>query len=205
MVRINLLPAEITEKRRFERRFGWVILGGVVVFSAVAVTFFTAMMIGRFQAQELQGLQDEAAGYQKQAEAYKVFEDKQTELSQRQNTVTSAMNGRIDWARLTSELSLILPSDVWLETLQCDEENGLTLQGRALDGEDVPDRGFKPLAALLVRLTSLEQLSNVWLTSSSKEPFGASQRSTVSFVITTNVKPTAETSGAPAPPATSAQ
>jgi len=44
----------------------------------------------------------------------------------------------------------------------------VTLAGQAIDEpEDSPNNGYKSIAKLLVRLTELEQLDSVWLSSTS--------------------------------------
>lgn len=208
MVRINLLPPEITEKRRFERRFGYIVLVALVVFAFVGFAFFIGLFLATSASSDLQSKKDTLAQTQQQAEAFKVFEDKQTELESRKQVAAQAVAGRIDWARLSYEISLVLPSDLWVERLQADEMTGLQMTGWALDPNDTPDTGHKSIAATLVRLADLEQLYNVWLSNSQKSQFGSTGDDAITYQITSSVrKPGSSTTtatGVPAPPASPA-
>jgi Tfp pilus assembly protein PilN len=169
VTRINLLPPEILEKRKAESRLYVFIALGMVVLFIIGVAF-AALSFGQNSAsQELVQVKQETQNLKSQAEQFRIFEEKQAELSGRKQLVDQALAGRDDWARLLSEVGLILPSDTWLENLDADQTTGLTLSGRALDGLDAPDNGHKSIAKMLVRLADLGQLKNVWLTGSTKE------------------------------------
>lgn len=209
MVRINLLPPEITEKRRFEKRFAWVLLGGAAVFALIAVTW---MFLQWQVAQKNNELQQNLATYQQvqaQAEAFKVFELKETELATLRSTADTALAARIDWARITNEVSLILPPEAWLNGIEADEVDGLRMTGHILDSpNDIPDAGHKAVAKLLFRLADLELVENVWLTSSVKSEDAETEDTLLDFEVSTGLKKPAApatTSSVPAPPTQSAQ
>lgn len=209
MVRINLLPPEITEKRRFEKHFAWVLLAGAAVFAIVALTWvFLQWQV----SQKNNELQQNLATYQQvqaQAEAFKVFELKETELATLRSTANTALVARIDWARITNEVSLILPPEAWLTSIEADEEDGLRMSGHILDSpNDIPDAGHKAVAKLLFRLADLELVDNVWLTSSVKSEDAETEDTLLDFEVSTGLKKPAApatTSSVPAPPAQSAQ
>jgi N-acyl-D-aspartate/D-glutamate deacylase len=207
MVRINLLPQEIIEKRRFERDLRYVVLGGIVALVLLfAVYGLLAMQVARANA-ELQDRQQTEANLRAQAEAFSIFEEKESDLEARLVLSEQALAGRVDWGRLANELSLIMPADVWVVTLTCDEEQGVTMFARAVDSEtDVPDVGHKAVAKTLVRFADLEQLSSVWLSSSIKTEY--EEQPAIDFTVTTAVeRPGLEedTDGVPAPPPGSGQ
>lgn len=207
MVRINLLPQEIIDKRKFERSLRYVALGCVV---ALAVLFgvygLLAVQVGQANA-ELQDRQQTAANLRAQAEAFSIFEEKESDLEARLALSDEALAGRVDWGRLSTELSMIMPADVWLVSLRCHEEEGVTMLARAVDSDtDVPDVGHKAVAKTLVRLADLEQLSSVWLSSSMKTEY--EEQPAIDFNVTTAVeRPDLEedTDGVPAPPPGSGQ
>ncbi len=207
MVRINLLPHEIIEKRRFERNLRYVMLGGVVALVVLfAVYGLLAMQVASANA-ELQDRQQTEANLRAQAEAFSIFEEKESDLEARLALADEALAGRVDWGRLANELSLIMPSDVWVVTLTGDEEQGVTMFARAVDSEtDIPDVGHKAVAKTLVRMTDLEQLSSVWLSSSIKTEY--EEKPAIDFTVTTAVvRPDldADTDSEPAPPPGSGQ
>ncbi|MCL4554400.1 MAG: PilN domain-containing protein [Actinobacteria bacterium] len=169
MVRINLLPREISEKRNFETAIKIAALAALVVYLVLFAVFgFTQWMLSQRTA-ELQSHKDLAATLSAQASALQIFEDKEADLAQRQIVMQEAVKQRIDWGRLLNELSLVLPTDVWLDSLQAAQDTGLTLSAIAVDSAtDVPDMGHKAVARTLARLANIEMLSSVWLTSSQK-------------------------------------
>ena len=174
MMRINLLPPEILERRKAERRFGWVIVAAIVVAVLLAGVWAFAFFRLQSKEDELASIQQEVQSTNAQAAQLAIFEERATELESRRATAQLALSSRRNWARLLSELSLVLPSDVWVETLLAGESNGLELSGWAVDSpEDSPDVGHKTMAKMLVRLADLAQLTDVWLTSSTKAEFEA--------------------------------
>lgn len=192
MMRINLLPPEILERRRAEKRIGWVILAAI----SIAVVLAGVWTFGYFRVQakqdELAALQQQVQSTNAQANQLAIFEQRAAELQTRRGLVSLALGDRRDWARLLDEISLVLPADMWVQTISANEEGGLGINGYALDGAtDSPDAGHKSVAKALVRLAELDSLYDVWLTSSTKADFQDS--SVIQFSITTKVvAPTVE-------------
>lgn len=205
MVRINLLPPEILEKRKFEKRIVYVGLAALLVAVVLLGVWGALWWQVNQRNAELQSNLELANQFRKQAEAYKVFEDKETALGERLATAETALAGRVDWGRITNELSLVLPSDVWLTMLEGDQEGGLSLTGSAIDSDtDVPDVGHKAVAKTLVRLADLELVNNVWLITSEKTEYEDTGKHVIAFEISTGIKmpaaPDTSSSSVPAPP-----
>lgn len=203
MMRINLLPPEILERRRAEKRIGWVILGAI----GVAVVLAGVWTFGYFRVQakqdELAVLQQQVQSANAQATQLAIFEQRAAELETRRALVVMALGDRRDWSRLFDELSLVLPADMWVQTISADEAGGIGLNGYALDApSDSPDAGHKAIAKVLVRLADLDSLYDVWLTSSAKATYN--EKPVIQFTITSKVvvptpsAPTATTVSAPA-------
>ena len=207
MIKINLLPKEILEKRWFERWIGAVILVGIGALGVVLVIFGVNLWRISGQNAVVQQSEQTASQVRSQAEAYKIFEDKEETLAARTEIANEALASRVDWGRLANEVSLVLPSDTWLTFLSGNEDAGVQLRGYAIDSPtDVPDVGHKSVAKTLIRLADLEQLESVWLTQSTKEKFAEeSDEMVIRFEISTGiVRPPAETDSqspsVPAPP-----
>ncbi len=175
--RINLLPPEITERRKAEGRWLYIIAAALVVFAGLGV--FWLVMSSRVDAaqQEIVELEQQAVQLESQADQLQIFADKQDALEARRAAVEEAVEGRIAWGRLFEEISLVLPDDTWLNTLsgaEADAETrsgNLQISGAALDDiDDDPDYGYKAIARVLVRLADLEQLDDVWLGNATKAP-----------------------------------
>lgn len=172
MMRINLLPPEILERRKAERRFGWVIVAAIVVAVMLAGVWAFAYFRLQGKQDELASIQQEVQSTNAQAAQLAIFEERAAELETRRATAQQALWSRRDWSRLLSELSLVLPSDVWVETIVASEDLGLDIAGWAIDSPtDSPDVGHKTMAKMLVRMADLDQLTDVWLTSSEKSDF----------------------------------
>lgn len=187
MMRVNLLPPEILQRRQAEKRIGWVAVGALVV----AIVLAAVWGIGQFRLQskqdELASIQQQVQGVQAQADQLAIFEVRADELQQRQATVQQALGGRIGWARLFDEISLVMPSDMWVESMVASEEEGLAISGYTLDSStDSPDAGHKVIAKALVRLAELDSLYDVWLATSLKDEY--EEQPAIQYVISTKVE-----------------
>lgn len=187
-MRINLLPREILEQRRAEKRVGWVAAGAL----AVAVVLGAVWLYGDFRLNEKQNelaaIEQQMQAIQAQADQLAVFEMRASELEERRQIARSALAGRLDTARLLEEVSLVLPTDLWVETMLLDETAGLSIAGYAVDStEDAPYVGHKAIAKGLVRLADLDTLSDVWLTNSTKTLF--KEQAVIQFSITAKASP----------------
>ncbi|MBN2248385.1 MAG: PilN domain-containing protein [Coriobacteriia bacterium] len=190
MMRVNLLPPEILERRQAERRSVWVIVAAIAVAVLLAGVWGVANFRLQAKQEELAGVQQQVQGVQAQADQLAIFETRAAELDARRATVKAALGGRIDWAKLLDELSLVLSSDMWVNSVAVSEATGLSLAGYAIDSpDDVPDLGHKAIAKGLVRLAELEALSDVWLASSTKTLFA--DQDAIQFSISAKVIPPA--------------
>jgi len=209
MVRINLIPREIVEKRKYERYFRYVFLAGAIVLILLLAAWVYLGIEVNAKNQELQEQKDLANQYNTQAAAFAIFEQKQSDLNSRKAIAQQALASRIDWAKISNEISLVLPSEVWAVGLTAAEEQGMQLTLVALDATDTPDVGHKSVAKTMVRLNELDDLYNVWLTASqkSKLTLGSTSQPVINFQVTASVvKPAAPASATadssvPAPPA----
>lgn len=196
MTSINLLPPEIRARRQAERRMVFVALGALALAVVLAGVFAVGFMNVQKKDKELAEIEQQVKTTQAQADQLAIFEQTQTELQARSETVSRALAGRRDWARLYDEISLVLPSDLWAETMLSSEADGISIQGWAIDApNDTPDLGHKSIAKMLVRLADLEQLQDVWLTNSVKALY--QEQDAIQFTVTAQVKDpsAAETSG----------
>jgi len=124
------------------------------------------------QAQVLQQTKDSTAQLSAQAESLAIFEQKKGELEARQTLATAALEGRVDMGGLAEDISLVLPEDVFASRLKCSEVSGLELDGfTPVSGLPNVKTGYKTIAACLVRLSSLDGLKDVWLTSADVEKY----------------------------------
>lgn len=209
MVRINLLPAEILERRKYERFYPIVfIVGGVVLLVVLAVWAF--LYFGAEQSDsELQALQSSASDLQSQADAYAIFEDQEKQLNARKDVAATTILGRIDQGKLAEEISVVLPEDVFLTSYVANQDTGLVLTGRAPHtGDTTVENSFKAVAATLVRLNSLDSINDVWLTIAEVSEYSQYQgddeggtADTVNFEATSKIVPPPSDTSTPSAPA----
>jgi Tfp pilus assembly protein PilN len=218
-IHINLLPPEILQKRKAESRRLVFLAVGLTVVALLGLTWmFGALFVG-IKTQEVASAQQDAASLRSQAASFKVFEDRAADLTAREAVANRALDGRIEWSRIMGDLSLVLPPDIWLGTLdgvqRMDNAGAapaagsttgktapgatLTLAGFSLDEPvDKANGGFKSIAQLLVRLNDLDQLNNVWLTDAERKPAYYRGQNVITFTSTSEVAVPSSTSSSTA-------
>jgi Tfp pilus assembly protein PilN len=230
VIRINLLPPEIGQKRKDEKRWRWVILGAVVMAALLLGIFAILQIMVTNKENEVASVKQQAEALLQSATRFQVFAENQADLENRTRIANTALNGRVDWSKLYSEVALVLPTDIYLTRLGSTEPKAaagaapatpgrMSVDGRALDfPNDVPDLGYKSVAKMLVRLADLDLIGSVWLARSAKPTIAAPTTGSTSeeapttttvdyyitFAISTNISvpptSTASATGVPAPP-----
>lgn len=117
---VNLIPVEDRRGEHAPLRSGplaYIVLGALVL-TLVGVT---ALILAGNQISDRKGevaqLQSEDAAAQARAERLSSYIQFATLTEQRVATVSSLADSRFDWERVMRELSLVLPHDVWLVSL----------------------------------------------------------------------------------------
>jgi Tfp pilus assembly protein PilN len=197
VIRINLIPPEILQRRRDEGRWRWVWIGGGVL-AIVLVLFWGVMFLTvASSSTDVASIQQQATGLQAQTSRFQLFQAQQNDLAARQAAVAAATQGRIDWATLLDDVGLVLPTDIYLTSFTGTDagagaNSAVTLAGKAIPDEDgTTDGGYKPVAKMLVRLADLSQLDSVWLTNMAVDPAVVGQGTTISWAANARITPSA--------------
>ena len=117
---INLIPVEERRGQNAPLRSGpvaYIVLGALV---AVLVGVMALVLAGNQisdEKAELAQVQREDAVATAKGRRLAAYTQYRTLSEQRQATVKSLADSRFDWERVMRELSLVLPSDVWLTSL----------------------------------------------------------------------------------------
>jgi Tfp pilus assembly protein PilN len=192
---VNLLPRDEAPKS-FEKNRG--VAFGAAGGAALVTVGMVALMLsagGTVTEQQAQvaALQAELASIPdatENAEAAAENAAISSELSKRTNALSSVLSNRIAWDAVLRQVSLVLPTDVWLTSLtttapgESDAAPGeTTTTGITLQGATYAQSG---VARLLSRLNVAPVLTNVRLQSSTLAESGSAKL--VQFTILADVK-----------------
>ena len=200
----NLLPPDLA--REGAARLG---LPGPAVAAVGAGAAVGVLLAGGFVTQhskvskqetELAALNAELAAIPRPAPVQNVVPPElAAEKDARQAALDQALAGRVSWDAVLRELSLVLPEDVWLQTLSAksagaagdpaaDPAAATAPTGLTMSGFTYSQAG---VARLLTRLAVVPHISNVQLQSSSSSTVGS--RNIVGFTIGADVVDTGGT------------
>jgi Tfp pilus assembly protein PilN len=134
---VNLIPPEDRRGEQAPLRTGplpYILLGALV---AVLVGI-TALVLVNNQISESKSevatLESEDAAAAAQAQRLAAYTQFRSMSEQRVATVSSLADSRFDWERVMRELSLVLPSDVWLVGLTATASPDLSVDGGSGSG-----------------------------------------------------------------------
>ncbi len=119
MKAVNLLPREVT-KTKSPRPSTPLIAGfvtGVVVLTVLAAGYLKESAAVSQKRTELQAARAELALVPAPSAPDTSVKTLNDEQGKRVTALQSALNGRIAWDRVLREVSLVMPSDVWLSSL----------------------------------------------------------------------------------------
>ena len=193
--RINLLPPEIAARRRVQRQtFGLgaaflvllLILGGIWVFRQGQLhDEEDRRAVAEAESRELQTKVDALAEF---SELDKTVKDKKA-------TLAAAMAGDVAWSRLLVELSMIIPGDSWLLSMNgtaapaTEAAPGATAAPAATQAASLGTVNFTAVtfdfpgvAKWITRLQELPSLQTIWVPSASKALIG--ERDVVNYSST---------------------
>lgn len=165
MFRINLLPKEVLERRRYEGWYRWVIILAVGLILIILGVYVLLMFEVSAKNAQLQTIQESANQQKTIAEQLSVFQNKEQELQTRQDVALTALAGRVNVGQVAEDVSLVLPDEVWLDLLTINENTGIVLTAETpRNAGESNDVAYKSVAKTLVRLNELPELFDVWLT-----------------------------------------
>ncbi len=194
MVRINLLPPEIQERRKWDRYYPLVFLMGFVVFAAIGTVAFGLFWYTNSERATLQEYKSQAAQLNAQAAQFAVFEQKEGDLVTKASVTQVALSGRVNWAALSRDISMILPDEIWLTSIEGNEDTGLTISGYTPNANpDSSAESYKSIAKMLVLLNAMPELYDLWLTNATVAEYsGTGQQATDDSAPTLQFQATAK-------------
>ncbi len=178
MIKVNLLPPEIVERRKYERFFPIVFIIVGVLVGLVILTWAGMQFLVASQEDTLAQTQQDTAALDKRAQSLSIFEAREKEVAAKKEAATAALAGRIDMGALAEEVTYVMPDTLWTSRFLASETDGFAVDGYSPTpfGTDV-DEGYKAIASFLVRLSSLPAMYDVWLDSAETATFSEFQSS----------------------------
>jgi Tfp pilus assembly protein PilN len=147
---VNLIPLEQRRGDQAQLRTGplmYIVLGALaLVLLGVTMLVFTDNRIADSKA-EVATLKQEDAAAAVEAKKLAAFAQFRTLSEQRIATVRALADSRFDWERVMRELSLVLPSNVWLTSLSASATSSTAVGGEGGGGGSAL-RGAVPGPAL---------------------------------------------------------
>lgn len=153
VARVDLMPAEILERRRFVRARGWMGAAIVGVVGVAGLGWYLAHADSVAAAQELAAEQAVTAQLQAEAAEYAEVPVLLSSVERAQTALSTAMATDIEWYRYLAEIGQTAPESVWFDTISLaaataatvgadplaplDSVAEVTATGRALAYEDV--------------------------------------------------------------------
>ncbi|GEM_PF-796953 len=139
---VSLLPPEIKEKRKKERKQG-------ILFRIVGLLFIAALVVYAFLLvstimvrSELESLRSERNMLEDQAAALQEYEILFNEMTAAESRVNSAMGTVPPWAELMQDVGMTLPPGIWLSDLNVnysDDTGSFNMRGWAYNHSGVAE------------------------------------------------------------------
>lgn len=195
---VNLLPRDFEQgKKRPGKPVIAGCVGAVLATAVIAGGYLQASSKLGHEKTQLATVQAQTAALPPLATEPSTVTSLPGERSQRLAALSAALATRVYWDRILRELSLVLPDDVWLTSLQATapQPAAATLAAPAVaDGFKIVGYTYSQnaVARLLARLSVVPDLQQVTLSSSAVGQ--VDNRSIVNFTIAANVRAPGATS-----------
>jgi Tfp pilus assembly protein PilN len=192
---VNLLPGGEAKRSKTNVPVLVGVAGAVVVCALLSFMFLSASSQVRDKQNELSAINAQIAVIPPPPPPDAAGAALASQQKARLTALSGALSKRVAWDRVLRNLSLVLPSDVWLNTLTASSPAspasavvpvvaaGATPTGFLLSGYTYSQQG---VARLLSRLEVLPDLTNVQLQNSSQSLIGT--QNIVQFVIAASVR-----------------
>jgi Tfp pilus assembly protein PilN len=190
---VNLLPRDETKRQQPGTVVLTAVLGSVLVVALLAGLFLMTSSGASDRQADVDALRAELAAIPPAPEAPVDSSGLETQTSERVILLGKALGSRIAWDRVLREISLVLPEDIWLESLTASapDPNFTPAPGQT----EAPPGGFTitghsyshdGVARLLARLSVLPELDRPTLGTSAIDT--TKGRGVVKFTISASLK-----------------
>lgn len=181
--RIDLLPAEYVERRAQRRNIALVfVVGALVVLLLIGWFFLLTTQVNDAQ-EDLAAAQARNQTLQAEIDELQRFAELEAEVQNKRTALQTVFAGDIDWPAIMTEIAMVIPGDVWLDSFQTSagategasqvpsEGNVIRLSNKApfgrisFSGNAVCMPG---VPKWLIRLGTVKDFSAIWLTNAAE-------------------------------------
>jgi Tfp pilus assembly protein PilN len=200
MPRVNLLPPEIAEQRRFRRM--QLAMGSAVVVAVVAVAGGWVLAHGGVSSAqtELDSANATHTDLQQQVASYSNVKQVYADVAAHETMLTTAMSGEIQWSHYLNDLSLKIPDNVWLTNIAAQTSGASTVAPAASSTALTPNKigtvtftgvalTHDDVATWLESLASENGFANPYFSNSTEAKIG--DQKVVNFSSTVDLTPDA--------------
>ncbi|MFA5785523.1 MAG: PilN domain-containing protein [Actinomycetota bacterium] len=196
MVRVNLLPPEIAEKRRTRR-----MLAGLVVGLAGFIVVLVALALfhrGQLSSAEDALAQQQATNRELQTKVVSLQEYGRLDqlLTQKKTMLAQALQAEVRWSTILRDVSMLIPGDTWLTSFSgAVSATAVLPAGQAVSIGTLSFSGvsfdYLGVAGWLVRMGEGKQFANPYLSNTTKADLAG--RKVANFSSTIDLTPAAFT------------
>lgn len=187
--RINLLPSDLAAGRRARRRVFAVGAAGLVLVGVLGIAYAIQTVRLRNEEDRVDAQEERNAGLRSEIAALQEFAQLDAELTGKLEIMDGLTKDEVRWSVLLSNVSLVIPSDVWLTNLT---GNVVPSSGEG-DGDVAPVLGQMAMngttfthvdvSKWLTRLGAVDEFTFPYLSLSSKSTIGTNEVVTFNSTI----------------------
>lgn len=184
--RINLLPPDLAKKRRARQLGAAIGAAGLALVAVLALIFVVQEVRLRGERNRLAEQEDRNAAIQAEIDELREFGTLERQLQERIELIQGLAADEVRWSVVLADISLVIPSDVWLTSF-----TGSLGQGDELGSLQLNGTGFTHVdsATWLTRLDRVEGFVFPYLSLSQKGELGNVE--IVNFNSTVDLSPAA--------------
>ncbi|MGJ7442092.1 PilN domain-containing protein [Aquipuribacter sp. MA13-6] len=117
VARVDLMPPEVLERRRFKRAQAWMVVGVVGVVSALGAGYYLSYADAQQAAEDLAVEQQRTTVLQAEAAQFAQVPAILASVDRAESALATAMATDVEWYRYLSEIGQSAPDTVWFETI----------------------------------------------------------------------------------------
>lgn len=162
--KINLLPQEILDQRKYELWYPWIASVAIIVLLLIGLLYIGSIIGLKAQEKEVEAIQTEIGATQKSANSLAKYEKSKKNYDARAKIVKSALEKRLDPYLCALAVTYYLPGTVSIEQMTFDAASGMTIKGVVEDSSKNPnDKDWKGVAQTIDNLEKASIIKDVWL------------------------------------------